>query len=165
MNKLILSYIGSKGWTDDECVNNYDLDPDYAIASIYAKYAGMLHTIGRSFYKLSESDVESFAFEVIGKALDTFSRDTAAKFSTYLIRVFKNRLINEIRALDAHSKSRGWYLDVSFASTLENAEDQVDIFSNIGYEEDFSSIEMNATIDTLTLTSNEYAIIECILSD
>lgn len=165
MNKLSLSYIGTEGWNDEECVNNYALDPDYAIASMYAKYAGMLHTIGRAFYKLSEADVESFAFEIISKALDTFSSNKDAKFSTYLTRLFKNRLINESRALEAYSKSRGWYLEVSFASTLETEEGEVDVFSNIGYDEDFSAIEMDATIDTLTLSANEYAIIECILNN
>lgn len=165
MNKLSLSYIGTEGWNDEECVNNYALDPDYAIASMYSKYAGMLHTIGKSFYKLSEADVESFAFEIISKALDTFYSNKDAKFSTYLTRLFKNRLINENRALGAYSKSRGWYLEVSFASTLETDEEQIDVFSNIGYEEDFSAIEMSATIDTLTLSSNEYAILECILNN
>lgn len=165
MNKLSLSYIGTEGWNDEECVNNYALDPDYAIASMYSKYAGMLHTIGKAFYKLSEADVESFAFEIISKALGTFSSNKDAKFSTYLTRLFKNRLINESRALEAYSKSRGWYLEVSFASTLETDEEQIDVFSNIGYEEDFSAIEMSATIDTLTLSSNEYAILECILNN
>lgn len=165
MNKLSLSYIGAEGWTDEECVDNYALDPNYAIASMYAKYEGMLHTIGKAFYKLSEDDVESFAFEMISKALETFSNGKDAKFSTYLTRLFKNRLINESRALEAYSKSRGWYLEVSFASTLETDEEQIDVFSNIGYEEDFSAIEMNATIDTLTLSANEYAILECILNN
>ena len=164
MNKLSLSYIGNNGWNDEDCVKNYAQDPNYAIASMYAKYAGMLHSIGKSFYKLSDADVESFAFEVIYKALETFSVEKAAKFSTYLTRLFKNRLINESRSLESYSKSKGWYLEVSFASTLET-EEQIDVFSNIGYEEDFSAIEMNATIDTLTLSANEYAILECILNN
>lgn len=164
MNKLVASYVGSQPWTEQECLENFSIDPDMAIANIYSKYFGMLYTYARKFPALSKLDIESLAFESIHKSLSTYTEDRSAKFATYLTRVFRNRVLGEYRYIDTPTKSRGWYLDVSFDSTVSNADgDEFNLFTNIGYEEDFSKIEIDASLEYVTLSANEYGYVAAVL--
>ena len=164
MNKLVARYIGNTAWTDDQCIDNYSEQPDRAIAELYARYAGMLHSAARRFSLFSQFDVESFAFESIYKCLETFKNDGTAKFATYLTHVFRNRLLTEYRYLNAPSKHRNWYLQVQLASTLApEDEDDYSPFLSVGYEEDFGKIEMAESIEYMTLSNVEYAYISTIL--
>lgn len=164
INGLVSSYVGGECWTDDECVENYEIDPDMSIASTYQRYFGMLYTYARKFKCLSRHDIESIAFETISKCLATFQSEQGAKFSTYLTRLFRNRVLLEYRYLNAPSLNRNWYLEVIFDNESSREEDDdFSILSTVGYCEDYGQIEIEASLDFMTLSNTEYAYISAII--
>jgi DNA-directed RNA polymerase specialized sigma subunit len=166
VNTLVSSYVGDAVWTDEQCIENYQLDPDMSIASAYQRYFGMLYTYAKRFKCLSKPDIESIAFETISKCLATFKSNQDTKFATYLTRIFKNRVIVEYRYLNAPSMSRNWYLEVLFDNS-SSSEDENDfsIFSTVGYCEDYGKIEMEASLDFMTLSNTEYAYVASIIQN
>lgn len=165
-NRLVSSYVGFECWTDDECVENYVLDPDMSIASAYHRYFGMLYSYAKRFKCLSRHDIESIAFETISKCLATFKTNQGAKFSTYLTRLFKNRVVLEYRYLNAPSMNRNWYVEVTFDSVSTNEEsDDFSILSTVGYCEDYGKIEIEASLDFMTLSNTEYAYISSVIQN
>ena len=164
MNKLVVSYTGGSPMSEEECIRTFDLDPDMSIAGIYSKYFGMLYAYASKFPFLSKLDIESLAFESIYKCLETFSFNKDAKFSTYLTNVFRNRVIREYRYIDAPSKYRNWYMQVSFDNHLTD-EDDFSVFSTLGYEEDFGKLEIEASVEYMTLSNTEYAYIMSVLEE
>lgn len=164
VNTLVSSYVGDEVWTDEQCLKNYLTDPSMSIAFAYQRYFGMLYTYAKCFKCFSKPDIESIAFETISKCLETFKSSQGAKFATYLTNLFKNRVIREYRYLNASSMNRNWYLEVLFDSNLNNEdEDDFNIFSTVGYCEDYGQIEFEASLDFMTLSNTEYAYISAII--
>lgn len=166
VNGLVSSYVGAEVWTDEQCIENYQLDPDMSIASAYQRYFGMLYTYARRFKCLSRHDIESIAFETISKCLATFKSNQDTKFATYLTKLFKNRVLVEYRYLNAPSMNRNWYLEVIFDNgAVREGEDDFSILSTVGYCEDYGKIEIEASLDFMTLSNTEYAYIASIIQN
>lgn len=165
MNKYVNEVIECVGpLTDWECVGLYTVDPNGALAVSYKRYAGMLHSIGRKFFSFSKEDIDSIVWETLNKALSTFKFNRKANFATYVTKLMNNAMRNEYRALRVTRVQRDWYVDVEWEScSTVDEEDGLNVFSRQGIEEDWGAIDIEDSIESLPLTPNQYAYIECIV--
>lgn len=149
-----------------QCVALYDIDPNGALAVLYRRYAGMLHRIGQKYFSFSREDVDSFVWTTLDKALSTFNPQAGANFATYVTRLMNNTMRNEYRALKVTSVQRDWFVDVQWESTTVDSEQEVySSFYSQSINEDWSAIDIATSLPTLPLTKNQYAYIECIISN
>ena len=167
MNKYVNEVIECVGCPSDvQCVSLYTVDPNGALAVAYKRYAGMLHSIGRKFFSFSREDVDSIVWETLNKALSTFKFNQKANFATYVTKLMNNAMRNEYRALKVTRVQRDWFVDVEWEScSAVDEEEGLNVFSRQGVEEDWSAIDISNSIDSLPLTANQYAYIQCIVQN
>lgn len=152
--------------SDFDAIILYSIDPDGALSYLYKKYSGMLHKMGKKYYSLDVYDIDSFVWTTIDKAVNTFKKGNGANFSTFLTRLMSNVLKNEVRRLKVTSVKRDWYMEVEFEAGTPSTEDEdFNLFSSVGFEEDYTEIDISNSLDTLPLTENQYNYIQCIISN
>lgn len=62
--------------------------------------------------------------------------------------------------------NRNWYLEVTFDSVSTNEEgDDFSFLSTVGYCEDYGKIEIEASLDFMTLSNTEYAYISSVIQN
>ena len=62
--------------------------------------------------------------------------------------------------------NRNWYVEVTFETVSTNDEsNDFSILSTVGYCEDYGKIEIEASLDCMTLSNTEYAYISSVIQN
>ena len=126
--------------TLEELAYKYQESPTSAVlATSYKKIFKLATLIKNKYWGLNDADVASFCLEKLDFSLRTYTGD--AKFTTYFVRVFGNKLREETESLNLKKRK----------CILESINDLI----NVGVEDTYNLIDLMLPTN---LTENEYKL-------
>lgn len=144
---------------------NGEYDASDVIGTLFTRHQGFIHRITSAYsWILSEEEKSSIVLMSIHKAMEFYDLETTFQFNTYLGTVVRNAFRDEVKAINCETKNRDWYLNL-IDTEITTEENTVSYLDNIAdTKDDMGRVEMELTIETVGLTTNQYNYCELILN-
>lgn len=100
-------------------LQQFETDIDGAIYNTACKYRPLLYAIHVPTRSVDSWDIEGIILDSVYKALTSYDSNSSAKFSTYLVTIFKNKVTSLVRYNSAETKQR--YIEPMSDSDIKNS--------------------------------------------